>query len=129
MSRLRRQTAEPRIGLTQDRHILVLTFVESLCAVECDRETWLQTPPSDEESARVESRIDEFRDRRREGFLRSATDLRRLLDPEAGGGLTALRIVDGGWRWMNWQAVRRRRGSSRRRLWGPQRARAHSWPG
>ena len=85
LSRLRRQAAVPSIGLTQDRQILLLTVVESMCWGECDRETWLQMTPADDESARVEALIDEFRDRRREGFLRSATDLRRLHDPEAGG--------------------------------------------
>ena len=71
--------------MTQDRHILLLAFVEYLCWLECDRETWLQERPPDGESAWVEARIDEFRDRRREGFLRSATELRRLNDPTVGG--------------------------------------------
>ncbi|MEU4292943.1 hypothetical protein AB0E63_32360 [Kribbella sp. NPDC026596] len=85
LSRLRRQAAESPIGLTQDRHILLLAFIEYLCWVECDRESWLQETPPDDDSASVEARIDEFRERRRDGFLRSATDLRRLQRPTAGG--------------------------------------------
>ena len=85
LSRLRSQAAERPSGLTQDRHILLLAFVEYLCWVECDRETWLQESTADGGSAAVEARIDEFRDRRREGFLRSATELRRLHRPSAGG--------------------------------------------
>ncbi|WP_405070764.1 hypothetical protein OG558_14690 [Kribbella sp. NBC_01510] len=85
MSRLRRQAAESPVGLTQDRHILLLAFVEYLCWVECDRESWMQEEPPDDESASMEARIDEFRDRRRDGFLRSATDLRHLRRPTAGG--------------------------------------------
>ncbi|MFG1627644.1 hypothetical protein [Kribbella sp. NPDC049227] len=84
LHRLRRQAAERPIGMTQDRHILLLAFVEYLCWVECDRESWLQEAATDDESASVEARIHEFRERRREGFLRGATDLRRLDRPTAG---------------------------------------------
>ncbi|MEV5961846.1 hypothetical protein AB0L70_08780 [Kribbella sp. NPDC051952] len=84
LSLLRRQAADHPIGSTQDRHILVLVFVEYLCWVEADRDTWLQEPAPDDESAAVEARIDEFRERRRDGFLRSATDLRQLARPAAG---------------------------------------------
>jgi hypothetical protein len=84
LDRLRRQVAEPPIGLTQDRYILLQAFIEYLCWVEFDRESWLHEPAMDEERAMVELRIDEFRDRRRDGFLRSATDLRRLDRPTAG---------------------------------------------
>jgi hypothetical protein len=85
LSRLRRQAAETPVGLTQDRHTLLLAFVEYLCWVECDRESWMQEEPPDDESAAMDARIHEFRERRRDGFLRSATELRRLDRPRAGG--------------------------------------------
>jgi hypothetical protein len=85
LSLLRRQAADPPIGLTEDRNTLLLAFVEYLCSVEFDRESWLQEEPADEESASVEARIQGFRERRRDAFLRSATELRRLHRPRAGG--------------------------------------------
>jgi hypothetical protein len=94
LSWLRHRAAEPPIGQTLDRHILILAFVEYLCWIECVRETWLQETPPDEASEWAEIRIHELRDRRREGFLRSATELRRLIvpaaddSPQAAGDMT-----------------------------------------
>jgi hypothetical protein len=79
LSRLRRLAADRPSGMPQDRHILVLAFVEYLCWLELDLETSL-TELADEDLAEVY----ELRDRRREGFLRSATDLRHLPLPRAG---------------------------------------------
>jgi hypothetical protein len=80
LSRLRRQAAEHPIGQTQDGHTLLLAVVEQMCWIEFDRETWLQETAPEEEGVR----IDELRERRRDGFLRSATELRRLHRPTAG---------------------------------------------
>ncbi|NIK54796.1 hypothetical protein [Kribbella shirazensis] len=77
LGRLRRLAADRPSGMPQDRHILVLAFVEYLCWLELDLETSL-TPPTDD------AQVYELRDRRREGFLRSATDLRHLAMPRAG---------------------------------------------
>ncbi|MEU4193143.1 hypothetical protein AB0E69_14685 [Kribbella sp. NPDC026611] len=74
LSRLRRQAAHRPNGMTPDRYMLVLAFVEYLCWVELDLETTLLPP--DQHVV--------LRDRRRDGFLASATSLRRLHNPAAG---------------------------------------------
>ena len=84
LSDLFRWSAEPPSGLTADKHILVLAFVEYMCWVRHDPGTWTRTAPADEEAAAVEERIGELRDGLRAAFLRSATDLRRLRRPDAG---------------------------------------------
>lgn len=85
LRQLRRRAGDSPIGLTEDRHILVLAFVEYLCWVEFDLSSWAPKSPPDDDLAAVETRIAEFTDRRREALLRSATDLRRLYRPTSGG--------------------------------------------
>jgi hypothetical protein len=84
LSDLFRRIAERPIELTPAMHILVLAFVEYMCWVRHDPGTWTKTGAVDEEAAAVEVRIDALRDGLRAGFLRSATDLRRLSQPTAG---------------------------------------------
>jgi hypothetical protein len=71
LSLLRRQAALRPIGMTLDRHTLVLAVVEYLCRVELDLETSLL--PADQQGAP-----------RRDNLLHSATELRRLHNPAAG---------------------------------------------
>jgi hypothetical protein len=78
LSRLRRLAADRPSGMPPDRHILVLVFVEYLSWLELDLETSLTELPDED------ARVFELRDRRREGFLRSATDLRQLQLPRSG---------------------------------------------
>ncbi|MGW7682140.1 hypothetical protein ACWGID_15450 [Kribbella sp. NPDC054772] len=82
LSRLRRLAADRPSGMPPDRHILVLAFVEYLTWLELDLETGLTELADDEELAGPQ--VFELRDRRREGFLRSATELRQLALPRAG---------------------------------------------
>lgn len=78
LSRLHRLAADRPSGMPQDRHILVLAFIEYLSWLELDLETSLTEPAADE------GPVFELRERRRDGFLRSATDLRHLPLPRAG---------------------------------------------
>jgi hypothetical protein len=78
LSLLRRLAADRPSGMPPDRHILLLAFVEYLSWLELDVETSLTELPDED------ARVFELRDRRREGFLRSATDLRQLQLPRAG---------------------------------------------
>ncbi|HEY3514448.1 MULTISPECIES: hypothetical protein [Kribbella] len=78
LARLRRLAADRPSGIPQDRHILVLAFVEYLTWLELDGETGLTELPADGEQ------VVELRERRRDGYLRSATDLRHLPSPRAG---------------------------------------------
>lgn len=78
LSRLHRLAADRPSGMPQDRHILVLAFIEYLSWLELDLETGLTEPAADE------AQVFELRERRRDGFLRSATDLRHLPLPRAG---------------------------------------------
>lgn len=78
LSRLHRLAADRPSGMPHDRHILVLAFIEYLSWLELDLETSLTEPADDE------GRVFELRERRRDGFLRSATDLRHLPLPRAG---------------------------------------------
>lgn len=78
LSRLHRLAADRPSGMPQDRHILVLAFIEYLSWLELDLETGLTEPAADERQ------VFELRERRRDGFLRSATDLRHLPLPRAG---------------------------------------------
>lgn len=84
LRQLRRQIGEGTTGLTEDRRILVLAFVEAACWVEYDRYAWAPKDPPDDEIAELETRIAGLRDRRRDVFLRSASNLRRLAYPTAG---------------------------------------------
>jgi hypothetical protein len=84
LRQLRRQAGESASGLTEDRRILVLAFIEAVCWVELDLDTWAPKSPPDEEIAVLETRIAELADRRRDAFLRSASNLRRLARPAAG---------------------------------------------
>ncbi|GAA3573379.1 hypothetical protein [Kribbella ginsengisoli] len=81
---LRRQAGESGGGLTEDRRILVLAFIEAVCWVELDLDTWAPKNPPDDEIVVQETRIAELADRRRDAFLRSASNLRRLARPTAG---------------------------------------------
>lgn len=78
LTRLRRLAADRPSGMPQDRHILVLAFVEYLSWLELDPETSLTELPTEV------THVCELRERRRDGFLRSATDLRQLALPRAG---------------------------------------------
>ncbi|MBP2354492.1 hypothetical protein JOF29_005602 [Kribbella aluminosa] len=78
LARLRRLAAGRPSGIPQDRHILVLAFVEYLTWLEFDAETGLTELPADREP------VAELRERRRDGYLRSATDLRHLPSPRTG---------------------------------------------
>jgi hypothetical protein len=82
---LRKQVNEGKAGLTEDRRILVLAFIEAVCWVEFDLDSWAPKSPPDEEVAGLERHIAELADRRRDAFLRSASNLRRLARPTAGG--------------------------------------------
>jgi len=82
LSYLFQRVAERSVELTPATHILVLSFVEYMCWVRHDPSTW--TAPVEEEPLDAEKRIAELRDGLRVGFLRSATDLRRLNQPAAG---------------------------------------------
>lgn len=84
LRQLRRQASESSTGLTEDRRILVLAFIEAVCWVELDLDTWAPKSPPDDEVALLETRIAELADRRRDAFLRSASNLRRLARPAAG---------------------------------------------
>lgn len=84
LTALRRLAADRPSGMPQDRHILVLAFVEYLSWLEFDLDTGLTELAADEGRPLVGQQIGELRDRRREGFLRSATDLRQLSLPRAG---------------------------------------------
>jgi hypothetical protein len=100
---LRRQAGESPVGLTEDRRILVLAFIEYLCWVEFDLDTWAPKCPADEETAACEIGIAELADRRRDTFLRSASDLRRFSRPTAGGMTKSVwsRVGQyGGLRWL-----------------------------
>ena len=82
---LRRQVSEGKAGLTEDRRILVLAFIEAVCWVEFDLDAWAPKNPPNEDVAVLERHIAELADRRRDAFLRSASNLRRLARPNAGG--------------------------------------------
>ncbi|MDX6260074.1 MAG: hypothetical protein QOH84_1762 [Kribbellaceae bacterium] len=82
---LRRQVNEGKAGLTEDRRILVLAFIEAVCWVEFDLDAWAPKNPPNADVAVLERHIAELADRRRDAFLRSATNLRRLARPTAGG--------------------------------------------
>ena len=84
LSKLRSLAADRPSGMPQDRHILVLAFVEYLCWLELDLDTSLTELATDEGRLLVGQQLSELRDRRREGFLRSATDLRQFPLPRAG---------------------------------------------
>jgi hypothetical protein len=84
LSSLRRLAADRPSGMTQDRHILVLALVEYLSWLELDLETGLTDTADDSCRDLVGAELFELRDRRREGFLRSATELRQLALPRAG---------------------------------------------
>ncbi|WP_410789086.1 hypothetical protein [Kribbella sp. C-35] len=84
LSNLRSLAADRPSGMPQDRHILVLAFVEYLSWLELDLDTSLTELATDEGRPLVGQQLSELRDRRREGFLRSATDLRQLPLPRAG---------------------------------------------
>jgi hypothetical protein len=85
LARLRQQAGERPAGLTADRHVLVLAFVEYLCWLQFDTGTWLADIPDDEEAAAVDTGIAEFLNSPRDCLLRSATEVRRLHRPAAGG--------------------------------------------
>ncbi len=85
LARLRHQAGERPAGLTADRYVLVLAFVEYLCWLQFDTGTWLAEIPADEEAAAVDDSIAEFLNSPRDCLLRSATDVRRLHRPAAGG--------------------------------------------
>jgi hypothetical protein len=84
LSSLRSLAADRPSGMPQDRHILVLAVVEYLSWLELDLDTSLTELAADEGRPLVGQQLSELRDRRREGFLRSATDLRQLPLPRAG---------------------------------------------